>query len=149
MRKIRNNNECPLMDGSSANLEDIDITALPGEPKIWKDEKSSYLKGMGQALHVAEQNRYDKGNREVLSNIGQEAYDARLEGAKRAFALLENEPDAAGFINQIKRGKGNDPELIAAFNIVYNKALKEDRTNVGDINVEAPKPKSTADKIFG
>ncbi|NOQ38250.1 hypothetical protein GQ472_05155 [archaeon] len=37
--KIGNDNKCPLMDGSSVSFEDMDITALPGEPKIWKDEK--------------------------------------------------------------------------------------------------------------
>ncbi len=45
--KTRNNNECPLMDGSSASLEDIDITALPGEPNIWKDEKILIHSGGG------------------------------------------------------------------------------------------------------
>ncbi len=40
-------NGCPLTDGSSVSLDKIDITALPGEPKIWKDEKILIHSGGG------------------------------------------------------------------------------------------------------
>jgi len=45
--KIGNDNKCPLTDGSSVSLEDMDITALPGEPNIWKDEKILIHSGGG------------------------------------------------------------------------------------------------------
>ncbi|MCK5234335.1 MAG: hypothetical protein KAJ88_00695 [Candidatus Aenigmarchaeota archaeon] len=40
-------NGCPLVDGSSVSLDKIDITALPGEPNIWKDEKILIYSGGG------------------------------------------------------------------------------------------------------
>ncbi len=40
-------NGCPLTDGSSVSLDEIDITALPGEPNIWKDEKILIHSGGG------------------------------------------------------------------------------------------------------
>jgi len=32
-------NECPLMDGSSVSFDDLDLTSLPGSPKIWVNER--------------------------------------------------------------------------------------------------------------
>ncbi|MCK5290382.1 MAG: hypothetical protein KAJ56_05490, partial [Candidatus Aenigmarchaeota archaeon] len=40
-------NGCPLGDGSSVSFDEIDITALPGEPNIWKDEKILIHSGGG------------------------------------------------------------------------------------------------------
>lgn len=40
-------NPCPMIDGSSVTFEDMDITALPGMPKIWKDEKILLFSGGG------------------------------------------------------------------------------------------------------
>lgn len=40
-------NGCPLGDGSSVNLDEMDITAIPGEPNIWKDEKILIHSGGG------------------------------------------------------------------------------------------------------
>ncbi len=40
-------NECPLNDGSSVSFNDLDITTLPGSPKIWKDSKILISSGGG------------------------------------------------------------------------------------------------------
>jgi len=40
-------NPCPMIDGSSVTFEDMNITALPGMPKIWKDEKILMFSGGG------------------------------------------------------------------------------------------------------
>ena len=32
-------NPCPLINGSSVDFENLDLTALPGNPKIWRDER--------------------------------------------------------------------------------------------------------------
>jgi len=34
-----NNNSCSLIDGSSVNFNNLDITSLEGQPKIWKNER--------------------------------------------------------------------------------------------------------------
>ncbi len=33
------NNNCPLIDGSSVDFNNLDITSLEGQPKIWKNQK--------------------------------------------------------------------------------------------------------------
>jgi len=37
--KDLDSNKCPLPDGSSIDFEDLDITSLPGRPKIWTNDR--------------------------------------------------------------------------------------------------------------
>ncbi len=37
--ELMRGNPCPLVDGSSVPFENLDITSLPGKPKIWKGER--------------------------------------------------------------------------------------------------------------
>ena len=63
-------NNCPLVDGTSSSFEDLDITTLPGIPKIWKNEKILMSSGGG-------------GNNELLKS---------LLTAENISQVLENEP---------------------------------------------------------
>ncbi len=40
-------NDCPLADGSSVDFADLNITTLPGKPKIWKAERILIKTGEG------------------------------------------------------------------------------------------------------
>ena len=40
-------NDCPLADGSSVDFNNLDITSLPGLPKIWHQEKILIKTGLG------------------------------------------------------------------------------------------------------
>ncbi len=42
-----NSNKCPLKDGSSVAFTELDLTTLPGKPKIWKGERVLIKKDEG------------------------------------------------------------------------------------------------------
>ena len=46
-QEIGNSNECPLVNGFSVDFKNLDITALPGQPKIWKGERILISAGGG------------------------------------------------------------------------------------------------------
>ena len=48
-------NDCPLIDGSSISFEKLNLTALPGKPKIWKGERILiYSEGGGNSSLLKE-----------------------------------------------------------------------------------------------
>lgn len=42
-----NSSPCPLKDGSSLSFDELDLTTLPGKPKIWKEERILVKTGQG------------------------------------------------------------------------------------------------------
>lgn len=71
-------NECPLSDGSSIDFRDLDITALPGKPKIWA--KNRVLIRIG-----------DGGNNKLLKSLlTSENLSSTLEGIK--FEKIKAQP---------------------------------------------------------
>jgi len=43
-------NPCPLIDGSSISLEDLDASSLPGEPKIWPESSVEKPGALGEKI---------------------------------------------------------------------------------------------------
>lgn len=48
MIESKDNNKCPLMDGSSVDFKDLDMDSLPGKPKILKQESQIIPENPGQ-----------------------------------------------------------------------------------------------------
>lgn len=98
-----------------------------------------------KAVYEAEQEEFTKQRNALRDSIGKDEYAKMIDGAKRVFKTITNQ----AFIDKINNGAGNDPVMIQAFSELYQRFMKEDSTNVGDVNTEPAKPKSTAEKIFG
>lgn len=71
-------NPCPLVDGSSVPFKDLDITALPGKPKIWANNRILIKTG-------------DSGSNELLKKLLlADDISSALEGAE--YQVVEPKP---------------------------------------------------------
>ena len=64
-----NNNKCPLINNSSSVFKELDITALPGHPKIWHKQKILIKKSSQSASKVLNQLIIEEDLSQVLENI--------------------------------------------------------------------------------
>jgi len=81
-------NPCPLIDGSSIPFESLDITSLPGKPKIWKGERVITLVGEKNLNDIMVKGLLENNLSEVFANTEFETIepeDVALSGKSLKF----------------------------------------------------------------
>ncbi len=101
-RKLKGNN-CPLVDGSSVDILDLDIRSLPGKPKIWKGERILISHGGGGDRKILNDLLMSDDLSAVVKKSGlrpANSCSVPLSGTKVRF---ENSVEAGNWIFQWKR----------------------------------------------
>lgn len=100
-------NNCPLEDGTSSSFEDLDITTLPGKPKIWKGERILMaVSGAGDSEELKNLLTTDKPL-EALETVDYQIMEPQAVPLSGAEVTFDNAVKIGGWIFQ---WNGDGPE---------------------------------------
>ena len=124
-------NNCPLADGTSLSFEDLDITSLPGKPKIWKGERILMaVNGTGDS-NVLKNLLTTDNPLKALESIDYELIEPKAVPLSGTEVTFDNAVKISGWIFQWN-GKGFD---------------NVDKTNNANANNDAVADSIARDKI--
>ena len=113
--------------------------------RVTEDLTKQMSEEIAPAWKKAEQEYFAKENDVIKTQMGAEEYTSMVANANRVYEKVKN----PAFRKMIENGQGQNPAIIAAFSELFTTLMKEDSTNVGEINTKQKPKLTTAEKIFG
>jgi len=134
----KGSNPCPLIDGGLVDFEELNLSALPGFPKIWTKDKILIKTGLGGDSKILKNLLKNENLSEVLENVNFEKIEPKKIPLSGKYVEFEN---AIKIGNWIFQWNGLELEISAY-------SSEEEIPSGEELPSQETKPKLTLAKIL-